>query len=182
MPFPYEGDRFPPALGAVVQNTILIGEQPAREVVHTPEGDWCVGDGINDPNVFYTCYVVDGDSRARLLDLIPPKYADVIAHHITVRFGVSSDAAPPDMPSSVCVTGVADDGRAIQGLRVAIDGSTVRDDGRIYHITWSIDRSQGARPVDTNRVMPTAQDLPPINIAVTPTVLRAEAAGPSTTN
>ena len=50
MPFPYEGDRFPIALGAVVQNTVLSGEQPAREVIHTPEGDWCVGDGVNDPN------------------------------------------------------------------------------------------------------------------------------------
>jgi hypothetical protein len=51
MPFPYEGDRLPPALGAVVQNTVLRGEQPAREVIHTPEGEWCVGDGVNDPNV-----------------------------------------------------------------------------------------------------------------------------------
>lgn len=51
MPFPYQGGRFPPALGAVVQNTVLQGEQPAREVIHTSDGDWCVGDGVSDPNV-----------------------------------------------------------------------------------------------------------------------------------
>ena len=51
MPFPFTDGLFPPALGAVVQNTVLRGEEPAREVVHTPDGAWCVGDGVNDPNV-----------------------------------------------------------------------------------------------------------------------------------
>ena len=51
MPFPYKGERFLADLGAVVQNTVLSGEQSAREVIHTPEGDWCVGDGVNDPNM-----------------------------------------------------------------------------------------------------------------------------------
>ncbi|GAA3879303.1 hypothetical protein [Tessaracoccus defluvii] len=119
---------------------------------------------------FYACYVVDEISRARLLELIPPRYPDVIAHHITVQFDVPRDAAPPDPPSSVCVTGIADDGHAVQGLRVAIDGSSVRPDGRIYHITWSIDRSKGARPVDTNLVMSLTTELAPIDIAVTPAV------------
>jgi hypothetical protein len=51
MPFPYEGAQFPPGLGAVVQDTVLRGEEPAREVIHTPENGWCIGDGVNDPNV-----------------------------------------------------------------------------------------------------------------------------------
>src|SRR3954469_20436337 len=50
VPFPYEGRRFPRSLGAVVQNTVLGGEEPAREVIHTPDGEWCIGDGVNDPN------------------------------------------------------------------------------------------------------------------------------------
>ena len=33
LPFPFEGGRFPSSLGAVVQRTVLSGEQPAREVV-----------------------------------------------------------------------------------------------------------------------------------------------------
>ena len=51
LPFPFSGDRFPDALGAVVQRTVLSGELPAREVVHTPDGSWLIGDGVNDPNL-----------------------------------------------------------------------------------------------------------------------------------
>lgn len=48
--FPFENQRFPSNLGAVVQRTVLSGEQPAREVVHAPDGSRLVGDGVNDPN------------------------------------------------------------------------------------------------------------------------------------
>ena len=50
LPFPFEGGRFPAELGAVVQRTVLTGELPAREVIHTPDGSWAIGDGIHDPN------------------------------------------------------------------------------------------------------------------------------------
>jgi hypothetical protein len=51
LPFPFPGNRFPDALGAVVQRTVLSGEYPAREVVHAPDGSWLIGDGVNDPNL-----------------------------------------------------------------------------------------------------------------------------------
>lgn len=51
LPFPFEGGRFPSNLGAVVQRTVLAGDLPAREVVHTPDGSWAIGDGVNDPNL-----------------------------------------------------------------------------------------------------------------------------------
>jgi hypothetical protein len=50
MPFPFPDGRFPDSLGAVVQRTVLSGDFPAREVVHTPDGSWLLGDGVNDPN------------------------------------------------------------------------------------------------------------------------------------
>lgn len=50
LPFPYEGGVFPPTLGAVVQVTVLDGTEPAREVVHAPDGSWLVADGVHDPN------------------------------------------------------------------------------------------------------------------------------------
>lgn len=50
LPFPFDGDVFPRQLGAVIQRTILRGEEPAREVVHADDGSWLVGDGVNDPN------------------------------------------------------------------------------------------------------------------------------------
>jgi hypothetical protein len=50
LPFPYSGGRFPGNLGAVVQKSVLSGERPARLVVHTPDGSWLIGDGVDDPN------------------------------------------------------------------------------------------------------------------------------------
>ncbi|KQR08513.1 hypothetical protein [Cellulomonas sp. Leaf334] len=50
LPFPFEGDRFPDALGAVVQRTVLDGTSPAREVLHDHDGTWAIGDGVSDPN------------------------------------------------------------------------------------------------------------------------------------
>ena len=51
LPFPFPDDHFPDSLGAVVQRTVLSGELPALEVVHTPDGSWAVGAGVNDPNL-----------------------------------------------------------------------------------------------------------------------------------
>ncbi len=50
LPFPFDGGVFPKQLGAVIQRTVLRGDEPAREVVHADDGSWLVGDGVNDPN------------------------------------------------------------------------------------------------------------------------------------
>jgi hypothetical protein len=57
LPFPFADGRFPDALGAVVQLTVLHGLEPAREVVHGHDGSWLVGDGVNDPNADGACAV-----------------------------------------------------------------------------------------------------------------------------
>jgi hypothetical protein len=48
--FPFDGGRFPDDLDAVIQRTVLDGQEPARVVIHDVDGDWLVGDGVNDPN------------------------------------------------------------------------------------------------------------------------------------
>lgn len=45
-----DGGDFPRQLGAVIQRTVLCGDEPAGEVVHAEDGSWLIGDGINDPN------------------------------------------------------------------------------------------------------------------------------------
>jgi hypothetical protein len=50
MQFPFTDDGFPAQLGAVVQRTVLEGSEPAREVIHTDDGDWMIGDGVSDPD------------------------------------------------------------------------------------------------------------------------------------
>ncbi|MFF2078381.1 hypothetical protein ACFVXG_26950 [Kitasatospora sp. NPDC058162] len=49
--FPFPDGRFPRDLGAVVQRTVAEGRLPALVVVHDSDGDWLIGDGINDPNL-----------------------------------------------------------------------------------------------------------------------------------
>lgn len=57
LPFPFEGGVFPQHLGAVIQRTVLHGDEPVREVVHADDGSWLVGDGVHDPNEVGACVV-----------------------------------------------------------------------------------------------------------------------------
>ena len=78
LPFPFDGDGFPAALGAVIQRTVLDGSEPAREVIHTLDGSRLVGDGINDPNppgasvVTHICHAIERNSSVRSLANMPP--------------------------------------------------------------------------------------------------------------
>ena len=121
----------------------------------------------------YTGYLIDEKSRDKLLKIFPPKYPDVIAHHITEKFGVTKYAEEPEQPSSVKVIGYIDNGENIEGLLVEVNGTTTRKSGSKYHITWSIDKSTGAKPVDTNKYVDEAKILKkPIYINVTPKVFK----------
>jgi hypothetical protein len=79
--WPFPGGCFPGDLGAVVQRTVLSGELPARLVIHDDEGDWCVGDGVNDPNVPGACvvahmaHVLARDPSVSGLASLPPGWA-----------------------------------------------------------------------------------------------------------
>lgn len=78
MPFPFPGDRFPDQLGAVVQLTVLNGEEPAREVVHGDDGSWLVGDRRHDPNLpgavvaTHIRHAVERNSSMAVLASMPP--------------------------------------------------------------------------------------------------------------
>lgn len=99
----------------------------------------------------YTAYVLDQSSRDVLSKKFPPKYSDFIGHHVTVAFGVPSDSQPP--PAAMLkVVGYIDSGDGLEALVVSVDGKVERDDGKIYHVTWSLDRSK-YKPVDSNAVL-----------------------------
>ena len=61
-----------------MQRTVLDGELPALLVVHTAENDWCVGDGINDPNepaawvASHMKHVIERNSSVATLANLPP--------------------------------------------------------------------------------------------------------------
>jgi hypothetical protein len=78
--WPFEGDAFPAALGAVVQRTVLDGVLPALVVGHTLAGDWYVGDGVNDPNepgaavATHISHAVERNSSMAELASLPPGF------------------------------------------------------------------------------------------------------------
>ncbi len=96
-----------------------------------------------DPTRFYTGWLVDPAQRAALLAAFPPRYAVVVAHHVTLKFG-DATADPPGEVSAQIV-GQADDGSGVQALVVAIGGATARPDGGVFHITWSLAEGREAR-------------------------------------
>lgn len=94
---------------------------------------------------------LDRDQRERLLDRFPPRYPDAIADHVTFKVGDGAD--PPAEPVNAEIVGHADDRDGLECLVVAIDGSTERPDGSTFHITWSLDRSKGREPRESNDLL-----------------------------
>src|SRR4051812_4161053 len=82
--------------------------------------------------------------RGSLLERFPPKYEKVIADHVTLRSGAPPATPLPPKPEARIV-GRADDGRSLECLVVALDGTTDRPDGSTYHITWSLGPRRKAR-------------------------------------
>lgn len=125
----------------------------------------------------YSCWVLNDEDRKRLLNLIPPRFPDVIAHHVTCHF--PSNEVPPSAMIEVIAEIVDPEG--VQALLVTVDcglgATSVRDDERYFHLTWSLDRAAGKKPVDSNGVVAAAIERDvvtplsrPIRIATTPAV------------
>ena len=96
-----------------------------------------------DPKDFDVGWLLDPADRAALLGRFPPRYPEVVAHHVTFKRG-DRDAHPPTETAGQ-VVGEADDGRGVQALVVAIGGTTIRLDGSSYHITWSLGSGRMAK-------------------------------------
>ena len=84
------------------------------------------------------------EERETLLQRFPPKYAKVIADHVTLRTGATSATPLPRKPDARIV-GRADDGKSLECLVVELDAATDRPDGSTYHITWSLGPGRKAR-------------------------------------
>lgn len=91
---------------------------------------------------------LDREQRAALLDTYPPRYAHVIADHVTLSV---SGTEPPAQAGDAVIVGRADDGAGVEALVVAINGSTARPDGKVWHITWSL--AEGRMPRESNDII-----------------------------
>lgn len=110
----------------------------------------------------YIAFVPDERSRTLLLQAFPPKHPDVICHHVTLEFGVSEDRLQ-DITEAIDgafveVVGSVYDDKA-EALIVKINGCMERIDLGTFHITHSLDRSKGAKPVYSNTLVSNKSNL-----------------------
>ena len=98
----------------------------------------------------YIAYTLTKSARSKVLAAFPPKFSDVIAHHITYKFGVTKAESIPHPPSSVKVIGYSSDA-SLEALVVEVNGKSFRPDGKRYHITLSLEK--GRKPVESNTLI-----------------------------
>lgn len=102
----------------------------------------------------YEAFLLDEETRQDLAERFPPKYPEWIGHHITHKFGVFHDKTHLyGQLGEFSVVGYVDDGEGLEALIVSRDGNIYRPDGKIYHITWSLDRDKGKKPVQSNELI-----------------------------
>ena len=88
-------------------------------------------------------WALDRAEREALLKRFPPKYAEAVADHVTLKFGTSKGPLPSQKSGEI--VGEADDGKGVQALVVRIGGTTDRPDGSTYHVTWSLEPGRKAK-------------------------------------
>ena len=86
---------------------------------------------------------LDRAERAALLERFPPRYAETIADHVTLKSNAAGEPLPE--PVKAKIVGRADDDDSLEAMVVAISGSVGRPDGSTFHITWSLGPGRRAR-------------------------------------
>ena len=97
-----------------------------------------------------TGWLLDREQRKELLQQFPPRFRNVVAHHVTLASKASASAALPEETIGEIV-GRVDDGEGVEAMVVSIGGTTDRPDGSTYHITWSL--ADGRRAKESNDVI-----------------------------
>lgn len=106
----------------------------------------------------YLAFVIDAPSRARLLEQVPPKFAKVIAHHVTLVFPTSPDDAATARRMMLQLGEQEHDvevvnhyvGEHIEAVGVTFNGDKKRSNGGFYHVTLSLEAP--AKPKDSNKL------------------------------
>ena len=94
---------------------------------------------------------LDRAQRAGLLERFPPRYADAIADHVTLKTDAKADPLPD--PIDAAIVGRADDQDSLECMVVTIDGATHHPDGSTFHITWSLDEAKGRKARESNDLL-----------------------------
>lgn len=93
---------------------------------------------------------LDPAQRQELLQQFPPRYARVVADHITFKSAAGADAPLPE-PAEAEIVGRADDGAGVEAMVVRLGDTTARPDGSTWHVTWSL--AEGRQAKESNQVI-----------------------------
>lgn len=114
-------------------------------------------------------WTLDPAERDALLRDHPPRYDEVVAHHVTLD--VRASKPPQDVRAAVL--GATDDDKGVEALVVSIDGSVDRPDGSIFHITWSLGEGRSAKESnDVLRERGWKEWDHPVSLTLIPAVLK----------
>jgi hypothetical protein len=102
-----------------------------------------------DQSKGYIAFALLEGSRAQVLKRFPSRFAVVRCDHITYLYGVPGDSELPSAAAVVAHAYVCEPG--LEALVVAVNGSTRRRDGSIYHVTLS--RDEGRSSVESNALV-----------------------------
>lgn len=101
----------------------------------------------------YFAFTIPESVRETLKETFPPKFPDVIGHHVTLAFSNRlPDGFTLGETYEITVNGYAHDA-SLEALVVSVEGEAKRPDGKVFHCTWSLDRAEGRKPVDSNAVI-----------------------------
>jgi len=107
----------------------------------------------------YSCFKILPAMRALVLKKHPPKYGKLFADHVTHQFGITyaEHRENENMMQSVMSVpiesyGYLDSGDGLECWLVMVDGEKVRPDGKLYHLTWSLDPGK-YKPVMSNSLI-----------------------------
>lgn len=88
----------------------------------------------------YSCYKLDQESRNKLLAAFPAWFDTVRCDHVTVEFGCTSEDPLPPVADVEVVGYACTDG--LECFVVEVNGTVLRKDGKINHITLSFDKEE----------------------------------------
>jgi hypothetical protein len=108
----------------------------------------------------YDAFVVNAVDRHALSLQFPPKFSSWVGDHVTHVFGTSPTGDHYGTEKVVHLVGHMCNPAGLEAFVVSVDGGTTRPDGKTYHLTWSLDRDAGFRPVNSNTLVTTGQVVP----------------------
>lgn len=104
----------------------------------------------------YLAFILDKESRARLLQAVPARFSNVIAHHVTLLFPKTEAQNATMRRMMLQLAGQEHDveviseyvGEHIHAVGVTFNGDKKRPTGGFYHVTVSLEAP--AKPKDSN--------------------------------